>query len=118
LRLVAKVSDRRGAQLSQECPHLSTTSELEQTAARHNVIGCGRLFRLGLAVQVVSALFNSFRMQDLILPEFLVPRFSAAGCERDSPGFRFDFRTAEAKDFSCILHRLALFVVEIHGQKV
>ena len=62
----ARIADRQGAQLSQECPHLSTTSEWEQTAARHNVIECGRLFRLGLAMQVVSALFHSFHAQDLV----------------------------------------------------
>ena len=61
-----KIIDRQGAQLSQECPHLSTTSKWEQTAARHNVIGCGRLFRLGLAMQVVSALIHSFQAQDLV----------------------------------------------------
>jgi len=66
LKFDASVTDRRGAQLSQECPHLSTTSKWEQTAARHNVIGCGRLFRLGLAMQVVSALIHSFQAQDLV----------------------------------------------------
>ena len=30
------------------------------------VIECGRLFRLGLAMQVVSALFHSFHAQDLV----------------------------------------------------
>jgi len=35
-----------GAQLSQECPHRST-SQWEQTTAWHNVFECGRLFRLG-----------------------------------------------------------------------
>ncbi len=41
-------------------PHPSITSQWEQTTARHNVLKCGRLFRLGLAVQVVSGTAKSF----------------------------------------------------------
>jgi hypothetical protein len=68
----AKPTDRQGAQLSQECPRLSTTSQWEQTAARHNVFNCGRLFPLGLAAQLVSGPGQSFHTRVQVLIYFLL----------------------------------------------
>jgi len=46
-----KIIDRQGAQLSQECRHLSTTSQGEQTAVRQNVIWIWPLVPIGPGVR-------------------------------------------------------------------
>src|SRR5882762_788179 len=68
----ANKTDRQGAQLSQECPHLSATSQWEQTTVRHNVIGIRPLVTIGPGLlQVVSEPAKSFHAGALISVEFL-----------------------------------------------
>ena len=112
--------------------------------AQCRCLQCGRLFRLGVAIQVVSAHPKSFHHRQLIflcrleggqqqntvnlphgLRQALASKLlltagvsSPRGLQRASSALGIDFRAAVSEDFGGILHRLAALVFEIHGQKI
>jgi hypothetical protein len=67
-----KMADRQGAQLSQECPPPINNQPMGTNNRTAQCLECGRLFRLGLAVLVVSGTPKSFRARALHLVLFLV----------------------------------------------
>lgn len=97
-------NDRWGAQLSQECPPPVDYQPIgtNNRTAQCRCLQCGRLFRLGLAIQVVPRHAKSFHRDGKISRDAAVP--SSRGLQRAAPALGIDFRAAIAEDFGCILH--------------
>jgi hypothetical protein len=109
------ISDEQGAQLSQECPpiHQQPGNGNKQPLGTMS-IRCGRLFRLGWALQVVSAPAESFHAGG---PGFGLV-FSRIPSARGREHFGFDFRAAETEDFARVSHRLSILVSFIRRQQI
>jgi hypothetical protein len=82
-------TDKWEAQLSQECPPpINAPANWNKQPHGTMSIGCGRLFRLGLAVQVVSGRAKSFhaRIQIFfhfsILPRWLFRALATISCRQ------------------------------------
>src|SRR6266403_6147226 len=64
--------DRQGSTTLPRVPPPVSNQPIETTAARHNVFSCGRLFRLGLAVQLVSGPGQPFHTRILVFSHFVL----------------------------------------------
>ena len=93
-------------------PHLSITSQWEQTTARHNVVvfnaaACSDWTRLHKWCPNSPNRFSPAEIR------FSVP-MSPLDLDCGPSGFGFYFRLAETQDLLRILHRFTVFIVEIH----
>src|SRR6266404_5368078 len=70
--------DRQGSTTLPRVPPPVSNQPIETTAARHHVFSCGRLFRLGLAVQLVSRPGQSFHTRILVFSHFALPSHQRA----------------------------------------
>src|SRR5882762_2541600 len=99
-------------------PHLSITSQWEQTTARHNVNWMRQLVPIGLGC---ASSVRTRRTVSRTGPGFSLAfgRYSSArGRERAAPVFGFDFGSAEPENLVCILNRLSVDVILICGEKI
>jgi len=109
----------KGAQTLPRVPPPVSNQPIGTTAAWHNVFSCGRLFRLGLAVQLVSGPWPTVSYADSWFFKLFRTRFpSACSGERRPLGFGFHFRAAKAEDLVCILNRLSVDVILVCGENV